>query len=206
VERSARRWPTRRPEDPVRGGSTWPRRRPPDRGSSRSTSPRTSARLPRARGLRHRRDHLPAARLLGPDRPREPVDPQGRRVRFTAPLQLRGHRPAAGRQAAARHRCDARAHPRALEELARQGRALSDVTLASDGRTVYAIDDDRQLLDLLSAVRACSPSRSTRSSTSCGARSACCHRRAASRSRPTRSWLPTCRSRPEPSDVRRPVS
>jgi DNA-binding transcriptional MerR regulator len=37
----------------------------------------------------------------------------------------------------------------ALEELARQGRALSDVTLASDGRTVYAIDDDRQLLDLL---------------------------------------------------------
>jgi DNA-binding transcriptional MerR regulator len=37
----------------------------------------------------------------------------------------------------------------ALEELERQGRALSDVTLASDGRTVYAIDDDRQLLDLL---------------------------------------------------------
>jgi DNA-binding transcriptional MerR regulator len=37
----------------------------------------------------------------------------------------------------------------ALEELARQGRTLSDVTLASDGRTVYAIDDDRQLLDLL---------------------------------------------------------
>jgi DNA-binding transcriptional MerR regulator len=36
-----------------------------------------------------------------------------------------------------------------LEELGRQGRALSDVTLASDGRTVYAIDDDRQLLDLL---------------------------------------------------------
>lgn len=37
----------------------------------------------------------------------------------------------------------------ALDELARQGRALSEVTLASDGRTVYAIDDDRQLLDLL---------------------------------------------------------
>jgi len=37
----------------------------------------------------------------------------------------------------------------ALEELGRQGRALADVTLASDGRTVYAIDDDRQLLDLL---------------------------------------------------------
>lgn len=37
----------------------------------------------------------------------------------------------------------------ALEELSRQGRELSDVTLASDGRTVYAIDDDRQLLDLL---------------------------------------------------------
>jgi DNA-binding transcriptional MerR regulator len=37
----------------------------------------------------------------------------------------------------------------ALDELSRQGRALSDVTLASDGRTVYAIDDDRQLLDLL---------------------------------------------------------
>jgi DNA-binding transcriptional MerR regulator len=37
----------------------------------------------------------------------------------------------------------------ALEELGRQGRALTDVTLASDGRTVYAIDDDRQLLDLL---------------------------------------------------------
>jgi DNA-binding transcriptional MerR regulator len=37
----------------------------------------------------------------------------------------------------------------ALEELAAQGRTLSDVTLASDGRTVYAIDDDRQLLDLL---------------------------------------------------------
>jgi DNA-binding transcriptional MerR regulator len=37
----------------------------------------------------------------------------------------------------------------ALEELTRQGRALADVTLASDGRTVYAIDDDRQLLDLL---------------------------------------------------------
>jgi DNA-binding transcriptional MerR regulator len=37
----------------------------------------------------------------------------------------------------------------ALDELARQGRKLSDVTLASDGRTVYAIDDDRQLLDLL---------------------------------------------------------
>jgi DNA-binding transcriptional MerR regulator len=37
----------------------------------------------------------------------------------------------------------------ALEELGRQGRVLSDVTLASDGRTVYAIDDDRQLLDLL---------------------------------------------------------
>jgi DNA-binding transcriptional MerR regulator len=37
----------------------------------------------------------------------------------------------------------------ALEELARQGRTLSEVTLASDGRTVYAIDDDRQLLDLL---------------------------------------------------------
>jgi len=38
---------------------------------------------------------------------------------------------------------------KALEELTRQGRALADVTLASDGRTVYAIDDDRQLLDLL---------------------------------------------------------
>jgi len=37
----------------------------------------------------------------------------------------------------------------ALDELRRQGRALNDVTLASDGRTVYAIDDDRQLLDLL---------------------------------------------------------
>jgi DNA-binding transcriptional MerR regulator len=37
----------------------------------------------------------------------------------------------------------------ALVELAAQGRTLSDVTLASDGRTVYAIDDDRQLLDLL---------------------------------------------------------
>jgi DNA-binding transcriptional MerR regulator len=37
----------------------------------------------------------------------------------------------------------------ALDELAAQGRALTDVTLASDGRTVYAIDDDRQLLDLL---------------------------------------------------------
>jgi DNA-binding transcriptional MerR regulator len=37
----------------------------------------------------------------------------------------------------------------ALDELSRQGRALADVTLASDGRTVYAIDDDRQLLDLL---------------------------------------------------------
>jgi DNA-binding transcriptional MerR regulator len=37
----------------------------------------------------------------------------------------------------------------ALDELAAQGRSLSDVTLASDGRTVYAIDDDRQLLDLL---------------------------------------------------------
>jgi DNA-binding transcriptional MerR regulator len=37
----------------------------------------------------------------------------------------------------------------ALDELTRQGRALSDVTLASDGRTVYAMDDDRELLDLL---------------------------------------------------------
>ncbi len=37
----------------------------------------------------------------------------------------------------------------ALEELARQGRTLADVTLASDGSTVYAIDDDQQLLDLL---------------------------------------------------------
>ena len=37
----------------------------------------------------------------------------------------------------------------ALDELARLGRSLSDVTLASDGTTVYAIEDDRQLLDLL---------------------------------------------------------
>jgi DNA-binding transcriptional MerR regulator len=37
----------------------------------------------------------------------------------------------------------------ALDELVAQGRSLADVTLASDGRTVYAIDDDRQLLDLL---------------------------------------------------------
>jgi DNA-binding transcriptional MerR regulator len=37
----------------------------------------------------------------------------------------------------------------ALEELVSQGRALSEVTLASDGSTVYAIDDDLQLLDLL---------------------------------------------------------
>ncbi|MGA0830484.1 MAG: MerR family transcriptional regulator [Nitriliruptoraceae bacterium] len=37
----------------------------------------------------------------------------------------------------------------ALDELAAQGRSLSDVTLASDGRTVYAMDDDQQLLDLL---------------------------------------------------------
>jgi DNA-binding transcriptional MerR regulator len=37
----------------------------------------------------------------------------------------------------------------ALDELTRQGRALAEVTLASDGRTVYAMDDDRQLLDLL---------------------------------------------------------
>jgi DNA-binding transcriptional MerR regulator len=37
----------------------------------------------------------------------------------------------------------------ALDELGRQGKALADVTLASDGRTVYAIDDERQLLDLL---------------------------------------------------------
>lgn len=42
----------------------------------------------------------------------------------------------------------------ALDELGRQGRALADVTLASDGRTVYAIDDDRQLLDLLQAGQA----------------------------------------------------
>ncbi len=37
----------------------------------------------------------------------------------------------------------------ALDELADRGRSLSEVTLASDGRTVYAMDDDRQLLDLL---------------------------------------------------------
>ncbi len=37
----------------------------------------------------------------------------------------------------------------ALDELTRLGRGLAEVTLASDGRTVYAIDDDRQLLDLL---------------------------------------------------------
>lgn len=37
----------------------------------------------------------------------------------------------------------------ALDELSAQGRSLSDVTLASDGRTVYAMDDDQQLLDLL---------------------------------------------------------
>jgi DNA-binding transcriptional MerR regulator len=37
----------------------------------------------------------------------------------------------------------------ALDELAARGRSLADVTLASDGRTVYAIDDDRELLDLL---------------------------------------------------------
>jgi DNA-binding transcriptional MerR regulator len=37
----------------------------------------------------------------------------------------------------------------ALDELARLGRVLAEVTLASDGRTVYAMDDDRELLDLL---------------------------------------------------------
>jgi len=37
----------------------------------------------------------------------------------------------------------------ALEELARQGRSLSEVTLASDGQTVYALVEDSQLLDLL---------------------------------------------------------
>ena len=42
----------------------------------------------------------------------------------------------------------------ALDELRRQGRTLADVTLASDGSTVYAMDDDRQLLDLLKAGQA----------------------------------------------------
>ncbi len=37
----------------------------------------------------------------------------------------------------------------ALEELTARGRTLADTTLVSDGVSVYAMDDDRQLLDLL---------------------------------------------------------
>ena len=37
----------------------------------------------------------------------------------------------------------------AIEELQARGQTLADSTLVSDGITVYAIDDDRQLLDLL---------------------------------------------------------
>lgn len=37
----------------------------------------------------------------------------------------------------------------AIEELQARGQTLADTTLVSDGRTVYAIDDDAQLLDLL---------------------------------------------------------
>ncbi len=37
----------------------------------------------------------------------------------------------------------------AIEELQARGQTLADSTLVSDGVTVYAIDDDRQLLDLL---------------------------------------------------------
>ncbi|MEX2325079.1 MAG: MerR family transcriptional regulator [Nitriliruptoraceae bacterium] len=37
----------------------------------------------------------------------------------------------------------------AVEELNHRGRNLAESTLISDGETVYAMDDDRQLLDLL---------------------------------------------------------
>lgn len=37
----------------------------------------------------------------------------------------------------------------AIEELQARGQTLADSTLVSDGITVYAIDDDQQLLDLL---------------------------------------------------------
>jgi len=37
----------------------------------------------------------------------------------------------------------------AIDELRAQGRSLAETTLVSDGETVYAMDDDRQVLDLL---------------------------------------------------------
>ncbi|HEX2029596.1 MAG TPA: MerR family transcriptional regulator [Nitriliruptorales bacterium] len=37
----------------------------------------------------------------------------------------------------------------AVEELRRRGRTPGDVTLLSDGATVYALDDNRQVIDLL---------------------------------------------------------
>ncbi len=37
----------------------------------------------------------------------------------------------------------------AIEELRARGRSLAETTLVSDGVSVYAMDDDRQLLDLL---------------------------------------------------------
>lgn len=37
----------------------------------------------------------------------------------------------------------------AVDELRRRGRSLQEATVVSDGESVYALDDDRQLIDLL---------------------------------------------------------
>ncbi|MGH3440724.1 MAG: MerR family transcriptional regulator [Nitriliruptorales bacterium] len=42
----------------------------------------------------------------------------------------------------------------ALEELRGWGRSPGDVTLVSDGKTVYMVDDDQQIIDLLSRGQA----------------------------------------------------
>ena len=59
----------------------------------------------------------------------------------------------------------------AIDELRDRGRSPSDVTLVCDGTSVFMVDDNAQVIDLLPRARACSRSRSARSSTSCGARS-----------------------------------
>lgn len=42
----------------------------------------------------------------------------------------------------------------AVEELRRVGRTLSDVTIVSDGSTVFALDDNQQVIDLLARGQA----------------------------------------------------
>ena len=96
-----------------------------------------------------RRHHLPAARLLGPDGPGQPVGQGCQGLGDPTPILLPGPRHAQADQADARHRGEPAAGPQGHEDPQGPDQPAHGTTLVSDGHRCTQVESPEAVVDLL---------------------------------------------------------